>query len=118
MPSSLPSPEGRKRRLARLVADFLLLVVVLPVSAEPPRPTLEPLLRAVDLNVGESQTVELADGTRAAVQLLDLKETRDDVRHAVRRAEVRVRVNGREATLVSANYRLPVTVGGVQIDCP
>ena len=29
-----------------------------------------------------------------------------------------VEVNGRTTTLVSANYRLPVTVGGVQIDCP
>ena len=29
-----------------------------------------------------------------------------------------VEVDGEKVTLVSANYRLPVTVAGVQIDCP
>src|SRR5207249_9983138 len=38
--------------------------------------------------------------------------------NAVRRAEVRVEVGGESVSLVSANYRLPVTVAGVQIDCP
>ncbi|HKJ67145.1 MAG TPA: PKD domain-containing protein, partial [bacterium] len=33
-------------------------------------------------------------------------------------ASVRVRVNGETATLNSANYHLPILVGGVQIDCP
>src|SRR5262249_34004087 len=32
--------------------------------------------------------------------------------------EVTVEVAGQKVTLVSANYRLPVTVAGVQIDCP
>jgi murein DD-endopeptidase MepM/ murein hydrolase activator NlpD len=100
------------------VAALLMLVWVFPLSAEPPPATLEPLVRAVDLNVGESQEVRLADGTKTTVKLLDLKEVRDDLRNAVRRAEVRVGVNGREVSLVSANYRLPVTVAGVQIDCP
>jgi hypothetical protein len=99
------------------LAASLLLGWAVPLPAEPP-PTLRPLVRAVDLNLGESQTVELADGSRAAVKLLALRETRDRLRHAVRRAEVRVRVNGREVSLVSANYRLPVTVAGVRIDCP
>src|SRR5262249_11118936 len=34
------------------------------------------------------------------------------------RAEVTALVGGRKVTLVSGNYRLPVTVAGVQIDCP
>jgi murein DD-endopeptidase MepM/ murein hydrolase activator NlpD len=100
------------------VAAFLLLAWTLPLPAEPPLPTLQPLLRTVDLDAGESQEVELSDGKRATVKLLDLHETRDSLRHAVRRAEVRVEVNGQEAALVSGNYRLPVTVAGVQIDCP
>jgi murein DD-endopeptidase MepM/ murein hydrolase activator NlpD len=75
-------------------------------------------VRVIDLNVGEAQTVELAGGTRVAVKLLALHETRDDFRNAVRRAEATVAVAGRKAALVSGNYRLPVTVGGVQIDCP
>jgi murein DD-endopeptidase MepM/ murein hydrolase activator NlpD len=101
-----------------VLAGLLLLASVPPVLAAPPGPTLRPLLRAVDLNVGESHRVELADGKQATVKLVDLKETRDGFRDAVRRAEVRVEVNGQALTLVSANYRLPVTVGGVQIDCP
>ena len=37
---------------------------------------------------------------------------------AVRRAQVKAEVNGQTITLVSATYHLPVTVAGVQIDCP
>ena len=40
------------------------------------------------------------------------------MRSAIRQARVKVEVNGQTTTLVSANYRLPITVGGVQIDCP
>src|SRR5262249_55573154 len=72
----------------------------------------------IDLNVGETQVVELADHKKVRVRLLDLREARDELRNAVRRAEVRVQVADQEVTLVSANYRLPVTVAGVQIDCP
>lgn len=76
-----------------------------------------PLVRVVDLNLNETVAVELCDGSQAQVKALELKETRDDVCFAVRRAEVVVEVNGEQATLVSATYNLPITVGGVQIDC-
>jgi hypothetical protein len=97
-----------------------LLAFLFPVglTAAPPEPTLMPLVRTIDLNVGEAQEVELAGGKKATVKLLDLKEARDELRGAVRTAEVTVEVNGKKVTLVSANYRLPVTVAGVRIDCP
>jgi len=82
------------------------------------QPTLKPLLRTVDLNIGESQTIKLHDGSNATVKLLDLKETRDDLRQAVRHAEVRVLVNNKTVTLVSSTYRLPTNIAGVRIDCP
>ncbi len=104
-------------RAGSVFLAFLVIGWGLPLQAQPPA-TLQPLLRAVDLNVGDAQEVELANGAKARVKLLDLKETRDDLRQAVRRAEVLVEVNGARASLVSANYRLPVLVGGVQIDCP
>jgi len=44
-----------------------------------------PLVNVVDLNVGESQTVKLHDGSQAAIKLVDLREMRDDIRNAVRR---------------------------------
>jgi murein DD-endopeptidase MepM/ murein hydrolase activator NlpD len=72
----------------------------------------------VDLDGGEQREVELADGSMARVKLLDVQEDRDSLRSAVREARVSVQVNGTHAVLVSAMYHLPVTVGGVQIDCP
>jgi murein DD-endopeptidase MepM/ murein hydrolase activator NlpD len=82
------------------------------------RSTITPLVRTVDLDVKEAQTVELADGSTAAVRLIDVQETRDTMRNAVREARVTVEVNGSTVTLVSAMYHLPVTIGKVQIDCP
>jgi hypothetical protein len=62
--------------------------------------------------------VRLPDGAKATVKLLEIKETRDSLREALRRADVTVEINGRAATLTSGNYRLPVPVGDVQVDCP
>jgi hypothetical protein len=84
---------------------------------QPPEPTRTPLVRVVDLNVGESQEVVLCDGSKAKVKVLDVQETRDTVCDAVRAAQVNVEVNGKPMTLVSAMYHLPQTVAGVQIDC-
>jgi murein DD-endopeptidase MepM/ murein hydrolase activator NlpD len=96
----------------------LSLASVSLLAAAPPEPTLSPLLRAVDLNRGESADVTLCDGTPVQVKLLDLEETRDSVRDAVRTARVKVEIDGQTLWLTSANYNLPVAVGKVQIDCP
>ncbi len=103
------------RLVIRLAAAWLAAI---PVLAQPPEPARQPLLRAVDLAVGESATVELCDGTRATVRLLDVRESRDAIRAAIRSAEADVEVNGERLTLGSGNYRLPVSVAGVRIDCP
>jgi len=78
----------------------------------------KPLLRAVDLDIGESASIELSDGSSATVKLLAVKEHSDSMSEAVRRAEVAVEVNGKRVDLVSATYHLPTTAAGVQIDCP
>ena len=80
-------------------------------------PSIKPLVRVVDLNVGDSVEVELCDGSRAVVKLLGLKEHRDEVCSALRQAEVTVEVNGQKGKLVSATYHRPRTIGDVQIDC-
>lgn len=80
-------------------------------------PTSEPLVRVIDLSVGESTTVALSDGSQATVKMLDLEETRDQVRGAVRRAQVKIEVNNQPITLTCAAYHLPVTIAGVRIDC-
>jgi len=96
----------------------VLLLVTLFSSALPAAPQMTPLVRVADLDVGESQTVELANGDSVVVKLLDLDEVRDSLRNAVRRATVKVDVAGQVVSLVSSTYHLPITVGDVQIDCP
>ncbi len=87
------------------------------LAADPPEPKLTPLVRVIDLNVGETVDVDLSDGSRARVKLVDLQETHDTVCFAVRQAAVTLEVNGQQAKLISGNYQLPQTVGNVQIDC-
>jgi murein DD-endopeptidase MepM/ murein hydrolase activator NlpD len=73
---------------------------------------------SAEFSVGDTVVMAVADGSRATVKLVSLRETLDDVNGAVRKAEVGVEVNGQPATLISGTYHLPVPVGGVQIDCP
>ena len=86
-----------------------------PALAQLPTPTLPSPFVAVDLNVGESQQVTLPGGDKVTVKLLELNEQTDSLRGAVRKAEVKVEVDGKQASLVSANYRLPVTVGNAEV---
>ena len=102
----------------RLCTVFVLFSATFVHAQPAPKPTLPVPLRTIDINVGESQDVHLTNGKTATVKLLDLKETRDELRNAVRRAEVTLLVNGQKVSMISANYRLPLTVGDVQIDCP
>jgi murein DD-endopeptidase MepM/ murein hydrolase activator NlpD len=94
-----------------------LLLAVLALAAAP-QPAVRPLFASVDLGVGERAVVALPDGSRATVRVIDLVEPRDRFRSAVRDARVIVDVNGERGELVSGAYRLPQTVGGVQIDAP
>lgn len=74
-------------------------------------------MTVLDIDVGETVQVPLSNGKSATVRLLSLNEVRDSVREALRVAKVRVKVNGKMAEVECGNYRLPVTAGGVQIDC-
>ena len=104
----------RRLALAALVVEVLGQRIA---TADEPVPR-QPLFRVADLNVGESQDVELSNGKRATIKLLGVEETRDKLRSALRLARVTVEVNGVVARIESGNYRLPMTVGDVQIDCP
>jgi PKD domain/Peptidase family M23 len=102
-----------------MAAVFLLVLgsVSRARAADPPSPTRQPLHRVVDLDVGESRQVELRGGKTVQVKLVGLEESRDTIRDAVRRAVVKVEVDGKSIDLVAATYHLPTTVGGVQVDC-
>src|SRR5262245_19086746 len=95
-----------------------LLVAVLLSGADGKEEPRKPPFATVDLDRNETQEVRLADGTRAKVKLLDVEESRDSLRSAIRQARVKVYINGTTTTLTSGNYRLPVTVAGVHLDCP
>ena len=101
--------------LSGVVACLLLTLAVRAAVAQ--SSPLTPLVRVIDLNVGESQLLELTDGTSVHVELVELKEQRDDLRGAVRAARATVAVHGSRVELVSATYHLPASVAGVQIDC-
>lgn len=113
-------PPAARQALATLCAfvSLCLLVAATTHADDLPRPTLSEPFVAVDLSLGESRDVELGAGRKVTVKLLELHEQRDSIRGAVRRAEVKVQVGDETATLVSANYRLPQRVGGVEMDCP
>ena len=101
-----------KRALAVILLGLLAETAFLQEEA-----SREPLVRVVDLDVGESQSVTLSDGSVKRVELTGLTELRDSIRGAVRHATVHLLVDGEMVELVSATYRLPRTVAGVRIDC-
>src|SRR4030095_9888383 len=70
-----------------------------------------------DLDTGDTETVRV--GNRSVmVKLESVKVTTDPVSEAVRLAVANVLIDGKAAAVECANYRLPMTVGSVQIDCP
>src|SRR6266568_2481153 len=99
-----------------LASAFLLAAALIGGDDKPE--TQKPLFSTIDLDRGEVYQVQLPDGSKATVKLLEIKEARDSLRDALRQAQVTVEIKGRTATLTSGNYRLPLTVGGVQVDCP
>jgi len=78
------------------------------LAVENASPATLPLFRVVDLNRGEAAQITLSDGRKVDVKLLEVDETRDGIRSAVRLARVSVEIDGRKVMLDSGNYRLPV----------
>ena len=70
----------------------------------------DPILRIVDLNIGENVNIILYDGSKAQIKLLSLKEDRDPVFNTLTGTQVKVEINGVKADLECKSYRLPVQV--------
>ncbi|MFO7923601.1 MAG: hypothetical protein R6U58_07905, partial [Bacteroidales bacterium] len=68
-----------------------------------------------ELNTGESKEIELINGEKVILELLDINIIRDSPRNAIRSASVKIAVNGEVITIGSGNYNLPVTVGNIKI---
>src|ERR1017187_10406181 len=90
-------------------ALWLLLPAALAAAAGP-------MFQVLDIDGGTVEKIRVG-GKTVEVKLISTSEDRDKVRSAIRKARVEVEINGSRATLVCANYRLPVNVGGVQVDC-
>ena len=95
----------------------LVLLTVLGISCTD-KPVTTPVRVIAELNIGESQDILLNNGETVKLKLLHIDVFRDSLRNAIRAAHVKISVDGREITLNSGNYNLPVAVGKVQIDCP
>ena len=79
----------------------------------------EPPLRIVtDLKLNQITELTLHDGTRVTLQLLETSAVRHPVNNAVRSARIKLIVNGETVDLESGGYSLPVSAGGVRLDCP
>jgi murein DD-endopeptidase MepM/ murein hydrolase activator NlpD len=119
-PVGLPVPQERLESTyaACKPAYSQAAAGALKLEAGPPRPARTPLLRTVDLAVGETQSVVLSNGKPVTVKLVAVDERRDPIREAVREAKVTVEVDGRSLVLSSGNYNLPRTIAGVQVDAP
>ncbi len=103
--------------LSESILIALTVALVVSPAAVGAEPALDPLVRSIDLDVGETKTIELADGAMATLRLVDVREQRDTLRNVVRRADVIIEVNSVRTGLVAGTYRLPRTVGDVQVDC-
>ena len=65
-----------------MIVALLLILTIDARAGAPPVPTRAARLRVLDLDLGESQQVDLADGTKAHVKLRAIDEIRDTIRNA------------------------------------
>ena len=94
------------------------LIAILLFSCNRGNSKVIPIRTIVELNVGESQQVEISNGQVVTLHLLEITEHRDSLRNALRSADIRMLIDGDEVVLKAGSYCLPVTVDMVQIDCP
>ena len=92
----------------------LVFLTRIALSAAP----LDPLFKTVDLAIGESVEVAVSDETTVRVRLIKVEEHHGKVWGEVFRSDVTLEINGERKTIQSGLYELPVTIGGVQVDCP
>ena len=85
--------------------DELLQRIVRPYSKQ----------RIVSLDPGEAVQFALAGGATRTVRLVSVQDVRDSVNRLVRRAEVRVEIDGRPLDLVCAPYVMPTETAGLRL---
>jgi murein DD-endopeptidase MepM/ murein hydrolase activator NlpD len=71
--------------------------------------------RFVYLDPGQTYIFRLKDGTEKRLTLISVREYEDPVIHLIRRADVKVEIDGKPVGLVCAPYVMPTQVQGLRI---
>ena len=69
----------------------------------------------ISLNVNETFTFKLKNGAERVIRLVSVQEHRDSVINLMRRAEVRLEIDGRPLDLVCEPYTMPTETAGLRV---
>lgn len=97
---------------------IVLLIVLAPACRNVQEMDETPARVVAELDIGQTGEIRLVNGETVTLTLLDIEETRSDVRDIISEVRLRIKVDGEEAELTCGTYNLPVLVGRVKIDCP
>jgi murein DD-endopeptidase MepM/ murein hydrolase activator NlpD len=99
----------------------LLGIVAIRTRAETPEAELNRLIRPystqqiVGLDVNETFTFKLKNGAGRVIRVISVQEQRDSVINLLRRAEVRVEIDGQPLDLVCMPYIMPTQTAGLRL---
>ena len=96
---------------------FMLMAILIMATAAGVG-AADPLPAIIDLNIDESGSIALSDGSTATVRLLAVETHRDPVMDGIDAATATLELNGERVAIACGNYSFPVTAGGAQADCP
>jgi murein DD-endopeptidase MepM/ murein hydrolase activator NlpD len=71
--------------------------------------------QVISLNVNETFTFKLKNGAAHVIRLVSVQEHRDSVIDLMRRAEVRLEIDGRPLDLVCEAYTMPTEAAGLRV---
>jgi murein DD-endopeptidase MepM/ murein hydrolase activator NlpD len=71
--------------------------------------------RVIYLNIGETYAFKLKNGAERVIKLVSVQEHRDSVIKLIRRADVRVEIDGKPLELACAAYVMPTETAGLRI---
>src|SRR5690554_6766557 len=93
---------------------FIILLIIQCCTSPIFSQHLNRLNVVVELNIGETSNVTLINGEEVMLTLEDVILTRDPVRGAVRKADVKIKIDEKEVVIGSGNYNLPIQIGNIK----
>jgi hypothetical protein len=104
-----------------MLAGTIIFAGTAPLLAEISDAELNRLIRPysqqqiVGLDIGETFTFKLKNGTERKIRLVSVEEHRDSVVKLMRRADVRVEIDGQPLELTCMPYVMPTSTSGLRI---